>query len=78
MAEGVTLDVYPTDEPAYRRLAASTAGLRLHETLPPSRLMELPGYDFGWAGFNARLNAPHLDTALPNKAFEYVAAGLPS
>ena len=37
----------------------------------------LPGYDFGWAGFNARLNAPHLDTALPNKAFEYVAAGLP-
>ena len=79
VAEGVTLDVYPArDEPAYRRLADSTAGLRLHDTLPPSELMrELPGYDFGWAGFNARLNAAHLDTALPNKAFEYVAAGLP-
>jgi hypothetical protein len=79
VAEGVTLDVYPTrEEAAYRDLADSTGGLRLHETLPPAELMrELPGYDFGWAGFNARLNAPHLDTALPNKAFEYVAAGLP-
>ena len=79
VAEGMSLDVYPTrHEPAYRALAASTAGLRMHETLPPSRLMrELPGYDFGWAGFNARLNARHLDTALPNKAFEYLAAGLP-
>ncbi|HXS43043.1 MAG TPA: glycosyltransferase [Solirubrobacteraceae bacterium] len=79
VAAGVTLDVYPTrDEPAYRRLAASTAGLRLHETRSPSALMrELAGYDFGWAGFNAGLNAAHLDTALPNKAFEYVAAGLP-
>ena len=37
----------------------------------------LPAYDFGWAGFNAALNAAHLDTALPNKAFEYVGCGLP-
>ena len=79
VAEGLTLDVYTTrDEPAYRRLADSLPGLRLHRTLPPAELMRrLPGYDFGWAGFNARLNAAHLDTALPNKAFEYVAAGLP-
>lgn len=79
VAEGVTLDVYPSrEEPAYRRLAAATPGLRLHDTLRPAELMrELPAYDFGWAGFNAGLNAAHLDTALPNKAFEYVAAGLP-
>jgi hypothetical protein len=79
VAEGVTLDVYPArEEPAYRRLAAATPGLSLHHTLPPTALMqELPGYDFGWAGFNAGLNRAHLDTALPNKAFEYVAAGLP-
>jgi glycosyltransferase involved in cell wall biosynthesis len=79
VAAGVTLDVYPArDEPAYRRLAATTPGLRVHETLRPAELMrELPAYDFGWAGFNAGLNAAHLDTALPNKAFEYVAAGLP-
>ena len=78
-AAGVTLDVYPArDEPEYRRLAALVPGLRLHDTLRPAELMrELPRYDFGWAGFNARLNAAHLDTALPNKAFEYLAAGLP-
>lgn len=34
-------------------------------------------YGWGWAGFNSSLNGPHLDTALPNKAFEYVACGVP-
>lgn len=79
VAAGVTLDVYPArEEPAYRRLAAALPGLFLHDTLGPAELMrELPAYDFGWAGFNAGLNAAHLNTALPNKAFEYVAAGLP-
>ena len=79
VAEDVTLDVYPAHEDhAYRRLAAATAGFCVHDTLRPDALMrELPAYDFGWAGFNAGLNAAHLDTALPNKAFEYVAAGLP-
>lgn len=79
VAEGVTLDVYPArEEPAYRRLADVTPGLRIYDTLRPAALMrELPAYDFGWAGFNASLNAAHLDTALPNKAFEYLAAGLP-
>jgi glycosyltransferase involved in cell wall biosynthesis len=79
VAEGVTLDVYPArEDPAYRHLAEATPGLRMHDTLRPEALMqELPAYDFGWAGFNADLNAAHLDTALPNKAFEYLAAGLP-
>jgi glycosyltransferase involved in cell wall biosynthesis len=53
-------------------------GVRMHETLAPSALLrELPRYDLGWAGFNATLNAAHLDTALPNKAFEYIGCGLP-
>ncbi len=79
VSAGATLDIYPArQEPAYHRLAADTPGMRLHGTLRPAELMqELPAYDFGWAGFNAGLNAAHLDTALPNKAFEYVAAGLP-
>ncbi len=34
-------------------------------------------YDFGWAGFNAGLNGAHLDTALPNKLYEYLGCGLP-
>ncbi|HEV3479938.1 MAG TPA: glycosyltransferase [Gaiellaceae bacterium] len=75
VAEGVSLDVYPSRPmPAYAELMA----LRLHATLPPSRLLAaLPGYDFGWAGFNADLNGAHLDTCLPNKAYEYVGCGLP-
>jgi hypothetical protein len=78
-AEGVLLDVYPSRSvPAYEELAAELPGLRVHATLPPSRLLAaLPEYDFGWAGFNDDLNRAHLDTCLPNKAYEYVGCGLP-
>ena len=74
-AQGVELDVYPArDAPEYR----SIPGIRLHETLPAAELLPvLAGYDWGWAGFNAALNGPHLDTALPNKLYEYLACGLP-
>ena len=73
--QGVRLDVYPAREVAsYRALS----GVRVRPTLDPAALMRvLPSYDAGWAGFNDSLNAAHLDTALPNKAFEYIAAGLP-
>jgi glycosyltransferase involved in cell wall biosynthesis len=79
VAGGVSLDVYPARAlPEYRALAEATPGLTCHEMLPPARLLEvLPEYDFGWAGFNASLNRAHLDTALPNKAFEYLGCGLP-
>lgn len=75
VAEGVTLDVYPSrPAPAYAELT----GVRLHATLPPPELLAaLPAYDFGWAGFNADLNGAHLDTCLPNKAYEYMGCGLP-
>jgi glycosyltransferase involved in cell wall biosynthesis len=73
--EGLSLDVYPSRPvPEY----TGVAGVRLHPTLPPSRLLALlPEFDFGWAGFNADLNRAHLDTCLPNKAYEYVGCGLP-
>jgi glycosyltransferase involved in cell wall biosynthesis len=76
---GVAIDVFPNrDAPAYRELGARTRGLRVMETLEPSALLRaLPAYDLGWAAFNSGLNAAHLDTALPNKAFEYLASGLP-
>jgi glycosyltransferase involved in cell wall biosynthesis len=46
--------------------------------LTPKRLLAtLPAYDLGWAGFNTALNGAHLDTALPNKLFEYIGCGLP-
>src|SRR5947209_8527207 len=76
---GAGLDVYPArPAPGYESLADETPGVTVHRMLPPAQLLEvLPEYDFGWAGFNASVNRAHLDTALPNKVFEYVACGLP-
>jgi glycosyltransferase involved in cell wall biosynthesis len=75
VGEGMSLDVYPSRPvPAYAELTA----LRVHATLPPTQLLSaLRDYDFGWAGFNSALNGAHLDTCLPNKAYEYVGCGLP-
>jgi glycosyltransferase involved in cell wall biosynthesis len=74
-AQGLPLDVYPAREvPEYRVIR----GIRVHHTLPARELLNrLSDYDFGWAGFNSTLNGPHLDTALPNKVYEYLACGLP-
>ena len=79
VAQGVLLDVYPARAaPAYEALADASPGMRCHRMLPPRQLLQtLPQYDFGWAGFNASLNGAHLDTALPNKVFEYLGCGLP-
>ena len=76
---GVSLDVYPArPRPDYVAFAQATPGMTCHEPLEPSKLLqELAVYDFGWAGFNATLNGPHLDTVLPNKLFEYLGCGLP-
>ncbi|MDQ3867912.1 MAG: glycosyltransferase [Actinomycetota bacterium] len=78
-AGGVSLEIFPSREaPAYRALAAETPGVRYHDRVdPPALLRRLPEYDLGWAGFNACLNKAHLDTALPNKVFDYLASGLP-
>jgi glycosyltransferase involved in cell wall biosynthesis len=73
--QGLPLDVHPSrPAPAYRGLT----GVTVHDPLDPAELMRvLPRYDLGWAGFDAALNAAHLDTALPNKLFEYLSSGLP-
>ncbi len=79
VGQGVTLDIYPgRPSPAYEELAEATPGMRCHEPLEPSKLLqELSGYDYGWAGFNDTLNGPHLHTVVPNKLFEYLGCGLP-
>ena len=73
-AANLKLDVYPNRPlPDYRGI-----GVQLRGKLTPVQLLAaLPAYDLGWAGFNAALNGAHLDTALPNKVFEYVGCGLP-
>lgn len=75
---GVDLDIRPSrPQPVYRALAEEI-GATYHDPVPPSELMALlPAYDWGWAGFNATINRAHIDTALPNKAFEYLGCGLP-
>jgi glycosyltransferase involved in cell wall biosynthesis len=73
--QGISLDVYMARVvPEYREIP----GIRVHDPLPAAELLrELVHYDFGWAGFNAGLNGAHLDTALPNKLYEYLGCGLP-
>ena len=73
--QGISLDVYMARVvPEYREIP----GIRVHDPLPATALLrELVRYDFGWAGFNAGLNGAHLDTALPNKLYEYLGCGLP-
>lgn len=62
----------------YARLAKTYSGLYYHGHKDPRELpYELTQYDYGWAGFNAEKNKEHLDVALPNKLFEYLASGLP-
>ena len=79
VAGGALLDVFPSRlVPEYQALAEATPGLRCLDKLDPRALLALlPQYDFGWAGFNDRLNAAHLHTVLPNKFFEYLGCGLP-
>jgi len=74
--QDLRVDVHPArPAPAYVELARP--GLTIHDPVDPGALMRtLPGYGVGWAGFNQGLNNAHLDTVLPNKLFEYVAAGL--
>jgi glycosyltransferase involved in cell wall biosynthesis len=80
VSQGIELDLFPAREsPAYEALALETPGLLCHQPLSPDRLLHvLPEYDWGWAGFNDELNAAHLETALPNKVYEYAGSGLPS
>lgn len=80
LTAGVALDVYPS-RPAsdeYRALERAHGRLTICAPRSPRDLLRaLVDYDAGWAGFNATNNGPHLDTVLPNKAFEYVGCGLP-
>jgi glycosyltransferase involved in cell wall biosynthesis len=81
---GIELHVHPArPAPAeYRALAdrLNVHGVRMHihEPCAPRELLRrLTDYDVGWAGFNTTHNDAHLNTVLPNKAFEYVGCGLP-
>jgi hypothetical protein len=79
-AAGVHVHVYPTFNAAQLRdIFARHHRVHIHETASPKDIIrEMSQYDFGLIPFNvAKGNQRFLDTAMPNKLFEYLAAGLP-
>ena len=73
------VSIWGAKDEAYPRLAEENDLMHFHGHLDQKRLLsEITKYDYGWAGFNAnKKNRRHLDVALPNKLFEYIACGLP-
>jgi len=73
------VSIWGTRDKAYQRMAEDNEFIHYHGHLDQRTLLdEITQYDYGWAGFNTNdKNISHLDVALPNKAFEYVACGLP-
>jgi glycosyltransferase involved in cell wall biosynthesis len=62
----------------YDKLADTHDSIHYHGHADPRQLLfELTQYDYGWAGFNIKRNREHMDVALPNKLFEYLASRLP-
>lgn len=78
--QGFHIHIYAArEDEAYPLLAEEEDLIHYHGHFPRKMLMhdELQKYDYGWAGFNDVINKEHLDVALPNKAIEYIACGLP-
>lgn len=73
------VSIWGAKDKTYKRLAEDNEFIHYHGHLNQRTLLEeITQYDYGWAGFNANeKNIEHLDVALPNKAFEYIACGLP-
>jgi glycosyltransferase involved in cell wall biosynthesis len=66
------------EDDGYRLLGEESPFIHYHGHLDQRELLQvLPRYDFGWTGFNDSRNKEHLDVVLPNKAYEYIACGLP-
>ena len=77
---GFHIHIYAArEDEAYSKLADENELIHYHGHFEQRLLLEeeLKKYDYGWAGFNDVKNKEHLDVALPNKAFEYIACGLP-
>jgi len=78
--QGFHIHIYASrEDAAYSILAEEEDLIHYHGHFNRKALMrdELKKYDFGWTGFNDELNKEHLDVALPNKAIEYIACGVP-
>ncbi|HDD68738.1 MAG TPA: glycosyltransferase [Candidatus Korarchaeota archaeon] len=80
---GMHIHIYPSgisrEDKSYAELARESRMIHYHGYRERKKLLlEITQYDFGWAGFNSNeKNKRHVDVALPNKIFEYIACGLP-
>ncbi len=77
---GLNLHLYPPNRvERYEQMGEKNSRFFCHRTVSPETLLtELCRYDFGLIVFNQiPEKMRHLDSALPNKLFEYLAAGLP-
>ena len=78
-AMGLHVHLHPLFEvPLYREAASRTDDLHYYDPLPPQDLLlTLSRYDYGLIPYSPnQFNRRHLDSALPNKLFDYLAAGL--
>ncbi len=76
----IHLHMYPSfHNPEYEREASLNPYLHYHAPVSPERIVfEMTRYDFGIVPFVVTPeNERHLHSAMPNKLFEYLAAGLP-
>ena len=76
----IHVHIYPAvHNPNYEILCQKTPWLHYHQPVSPNTIVfEMTQYDFGIIPFIVtRENQKHLASAMPNKLFEYLAAGLP-
>ena len=73
------VSIWGVKDKAFQHLAEENDLIHYHGHLDQKSLLhEITQYDYGWAGFNVNSkNRKHLDVALPNKVFEYIACSLP-
>jgi glycosyltransferase involved in cell wall biosynthesis len=77
---GLQVHIHPAfANPLVQQAASQNPNLHYYPPAPPDKLLEvLTRYDYGLVPFVIQPhNRMHLDSALPNKLFEYLAAGLP-
>ena len=78
---GFALHVYTPSskeiQDSYFEGAGRSKDLHFHDPLPPGEILkEITRYDYGMVPFDRSRDTDHLDYAIPNKLYEYLACGL--
>lgn len=79
-SQGLNIHIYPAfHNLKFESICNAVNGLHYHYPVSPEKIVyEMSQYDFGIVPFIVTSeNNKHLESAMPNKLFEYLAAGLP-